>query len=212
METQESMSCKNIKSFPSGGWSDTIGYFEKGWDWDSTTGETKVSCTPVKYQTPYSVYTRDDYKRCICDRWGNGKADCPSTGSTSNQNDDNSDYGGYVDPNGEHEPHGSHVDEHDHGSHEGQDHGSNNNQNDQSGGHVDHHDHSGDSHDHTNSHGEHPTTPHGTSDSHDTHKPHGTTPHGNDYPFDEHNHGAHDGHSMAETDGEDEGFGMMTAL
>ena len=27
--------------------------------------------------TSYSLYERDDYKRCVCDSWGNGESDCP---------------------------------------------------------------------------------------------------------------------------------------
>lgn len=31
----------------------------------------------VGYETAYSVYNAEDYKRCVCDSWGAGAADCP---------------------------------------------------------------------------------------------------------------------------------------
>lgn len=33
-------------------------------------------CAPVEYQTQYSMAARDDYKRCVCDKFGRGEADC----------------------------------------------------------------------------------------------------------------------------------------
>lgn len=27
--------------------------------------------------SPYSVYARDDYKRCVCEKWGEGADSCP---------------------------------------------------------------------------------------------------------------------------------------
>lgn len=47
-----------------------MAYFDQGWS-------GQAQCNPVKWQTPYSIYTRDDYKRCICDHFGEGEADCP---------------------------------------------------------------------------------------------------------------------------------------
>ena len=41
----------------------------------SYTGEIK--CEPVSWITKYSIYDKDDYKRCICDGFGAGEADCP---------------------------------------------------------------------------------------------------------------------------------------
>jgi len=39
------------------------------------------------------MYARDDYKRCVCDTWGNGEADCPQAGG-SNDDQDGGDDGG----------------------------------------------------------------------------------------------------------------------
>jgi len=47
-------------------------YFE--YNEDAADGD--YVCTAVDYQTEYSIYTYDDYKRCICKHIGNGKADC----------------------------------------------------------------------------------------------------------------------------------------
>lgn len=69
-ESEESMRCGGQKNtFPEGGYGDEYSYFDKDW-----TGGNK--CLPVKWQTPYSVNTRDDYKRCICDIFGQGETDC----------------------------------------------------------------------------------------------------------------------------------------
>jgi len=35
-------------------------------------------CKPASWETPYSMYARDDYKRCVCDMFGAGEADCPT--------------------------------------------------------------------------------------------------------------------------------------
>ena len=40
----------------------------------SNAGDNK--CELVKYPTQYSLYDRDDYKRCICDNFGNPDTDC----------------------------------------------------------------------------------------------------------------------------------------
>lgn len=45
-------------------------YYEQSWG-----GET--ACQVVSYMTQYSVAARDDYKRCVCDKFGAGEADCP---------------------------------------------------------------------------------------------------------------------------------------
>ena len=46
-------------------------YFEEDWG-----GAAK--CNLVDYYTPYFLYTRDDYKRCLCDTYGDGASDCPT--------------------------------------------------------------------------------------------------------------------------------------
>jgi len=33
-------------------------------------------CKPATWETPYSMYARDDYKRCVCDMFGEGADDC----------------------------------------------------------------------------------------------------------------------------------------
>ena len=45
------------------------GYWEQDWDGDT-------ACHLVNYMTKYSLVARDDYKRCICDAFGSGAADC----------------------------------------------------------------------------------------------------------------------------------------
>lgn len=40
------------------------------------TGDT---CEIINTQTPYHVSTLDDYKRCICNNYGQGEPDCPLT-------------------------------------------------------------------------------------------------------------------------------------
>jgi hypothetical protein len=70
-EDESTMTCGGMSSgFPEGGFGDAFAYFDTDW-----SGGNK--CAPVKWQTPYSIYTRDDYKRCVCDLTGNGEADCP---------------------------------------------------------------------------------------------------------------------------------------
>ena len=39
----------------------------------------KNKCTLVNYETSFSAYNREDYKRCVCWNWGNGEEDCPQT-------------------------------------------------------------------------------------------------------------------------------------
>ena len=47
----------------------TPSYFDQDW-----SGGAK--CKLVTWQTGYSLYVRDDYKRCICDKFGRGASDC----------------------------------------------------------------------------------------------------------------------------------------
>ena len=46
-------------------------YFDKDWS-------NKNRCKVVSWMTQYSIYARDDYKRCVCDTYGRGKLDCPT--------------------------------------------------------------------------------------------------------------------------------------
>ena len=41
------------------------------------TFDTDTKCTVVDYQTEFSIYNRDDYKRCVCTYFGLGEPDCP---------------------------------------------------------------------------------------------------------------------------------------
>jgi hypothetical protein len=69
-EQESTMTCGGQPSaFPDGGYGDALAYFDEDWSGDE-------KCRIVKWQTPYSIYTMDDYKRCICDLHGNGEADC----------------------------------------------------------------------------------------------------------------------------------------
>jgi len=45
-------------------------YFDKSWSGGK-------ACGLVTWMTQYSATARDDYKRCVCDNWGSGEADCP---------------------------------------------------------------------------------------------------------------------------------------
>jgi len=54
-------------------------YFDKSWSGGK-------ACGLVTWMTQYSAAARDDYKRCVCDNWGSGEADCPQgPDDTSNQ-------------------------------------------------------------------------------------------------------------------------------
>lgn len=64
--------------FPYGGAGDVPGYWAQNW-----SGAT--ACQPVDYQTSYSMSARDDYKRCICDLFGEGAADCPTAEDQEDQ-------------------------------------------------------------------------------------------------------------------------------
>jgi len=76
------MTCGNQnKNFPDGGYGDAVAYFDEDWS-------GMVRCRPVEWQTPYSIYTRDDYKRCVCDLEGDGEDDCGQEGDSNNDNDD----------------------------------------------------------------------------------------------------------------------------
>jgi len=65
---EEDLSCASEQSFPTGGAGDALGFFQAG---------ASGKCELVTWQTQYSMYARDDYKRCVCDSWGNGEEDCP---------------------------------------------------------------------------------------------------------------------------------------
>lgn len=65
------LECANQPNrFPDGGSGDVAMYYDESWG-----GET--ACQVVTWMTQYSVAARDDYKRCVCDKFGAGEADCP---------------------------------------------------------------------------------------------------------------------------------------
>jgi len=71
LPVEDGLDCADQQgNFPSGGASDVPGYWEQAWS-------GKTECRPVGYQTPYAVTARDDYKRCVCDKFGSGEASCP---------------------------------------------------------------------------------------------------------------------------------------
>ena len=64
MPPETGIDCANQSgAFHNGGSSDVPGYWEQAWNGD-------VACKPVGYQTPYSIAAFDDYKRCVCDKFG----------------------------------------------------------------------------------------------------------------------------------------------
>lgn len=68
-EKETSMECHKMEEFNASSAAKVYQYFDK--DWSNTN-----KCKSVDYATEYSVYTPDDYKRCVCDSWGAGKTDC----------------------------------------------------------------------------------------------------------------------------------------
>jgi len=69
-EDADGLTCEDQDSgFPNLGAGDLPGYWERAWD-------GRIACLPVSWMTEYSITTRDDYKRCICNRFGSGAVDC----------------------------------------------------------------------------------------------------------------------------------------
>mmetsp|Transcript_30643 Transcript_30643/g.37880 ORF Transcript_30643/g.37880 Transcript_30643/m.37880 type:complete len:146 (-) Transcript_30643:204-641(-) len=58
-------------------------YFDKDW--------SKPACKLVSWMTQYSAVARDDYKRCVCDKWGSGAADCAQGPDDTSNRDEGSD-------------------------------------------------------------------------------------------------------------------------
>ncbi len=50
----------------------------RNWEADSDKGANK--CNLVSKNTKYSLYNKDDYKRCISDAFGNGAEDARHVG------------------------------------------------------------------------------------------------------------------------------------
>jgi len=79
-EDESGMGCANHGFWPQDGYGSAYAYFTEGWE--NVNGP---HCTPVKWQTPYNVYTRDDYKRCVCDTAGAGADDCKFEGTQESE-------------------------------------------------------------------------------------------------------------------------------
>lgn len=62
-----------MSHFPRGGAADVPSFWHLSW---------KGYCVPATWETPYSIYARDDYKRCVCEMIGEGEADCPTAEPT----------------------------------------------------------------------------------------------------------------------------------
>jgi len=59
--------CESEDVFSAGSAAEHLQYFEKG-----DSGECKLT----KDVTEYSLYAKDDYKKCVCDAYGNGASSC----------------------------------------------------------------------------------------------------------------------------------------
>jgi len=74
MPPEDGLGCgSQTSSFPNAGAGDVPGYWAQ--DWSGAT-----ACKPATYMTAYDISARDDYKRCVCDLFGEGEADCPNEG------------------------------------------------------------------------------------------------------------------------------------
>jgi len=87
MPAEDGLGCgSQIGYFPYAGAGDVPGYWAQ--DWSGAT-----ACRPATYATAYSISARDDYKRCVCDLFGEGEADCPNDGEEGgNTNPDDGDF------------------------------------------------------------------------------------------------------------------------
>jgi len=83
-EEEEGMSCKDQSRLPAGGYGDAPGYFHQAWD-------GSAACIPVTWQTGWTIYARDDYKRCVCDFFGGGEAGCPQADQADDSDNDQND-------------------------------------------------------------------------------------------------------------------------
>lgn len=80
MPAEEGLECGHqISYFPYGGAGDVAGYWAAAW--------SGVGCRPATYQTAYDISARDDYKRCVCELFGEGEADCPDDGESGESNE-----------------------------------------------------------------------------------------------------------------------------
>lgn len=65
-EETENLKCDTMETFPSNSAGKVYSYFNK------------TTCKPQTWASQYSLYTRDDYKRCVCEALTKkGATDCP---------------------------------------------------------------------------------------------------------------------------------------
>lgn len=73
-EDEATMGCKDLPRLwawaQQGAYGMVPAYFEKQ--------QWMGRCTLTRYQTPYNAWTQDDYKRCMCEHFGDGESDCPT--------------------------------------------------------------------------------------------------------------------------------------
>jgi len=69
LEDESELGCSSQGFFPQKGSANVPSYWVKDWAKES-------ACAPSTWETPYSIYARDDYKRCVCVEYGEGAADC----------------------------------------------------------------------------------------------------------------------------------------
>ena len=62
------LGCSKMGPFPEEGSASHAQYFTKG--------VKSNSCDLVTFPTAYSLYNRNDYKRCVCDSWFEDEEDC----------------------------------------------------------------------------------------------------------------------------------------
>jgi hypothetical protein len=70
-ESDDTKGCDEQDGFPAGGFGEVNQYFKA----DPNGG---AKCVITTSNTQYSIYTHDDYKRCVCDTYGDGETDCGS--------------------------------------------------------------------------------------------------------------------------------------
>jgi hypothetical protein len=71
-ESADSLECREHHDAFS--WQGYAGLVNIYW-WTKWGGSN--TCELVSWDTGYQVYFPDDYKKCMCDSWGNGAGSCP---------------------------------------------------------------------------------------------------------------------------------------
>ena len=68
MHPEYHLGCSKMGPFPDDGSAQHAQYFTKG--------VKTASCDLVSFPTAYSLYNRNDYKRCVCETWYPDTEDC----------------------------------------------------------------------------------------------------------------------------------------